>query len=341
MIRLRVFAATGVLLLVAADAAAQKTDVVVLRNGDRFTCEVKELSRGQLRISTDDAGTIYIEWDKIAAVTTAGSYEVTTIDGTQYVGQLQPDTPTTVQVFVQVGVSTSVPFVEIVEIRSIKSRFFQRIDGSFDVGGSYTKSSGVGQISVSLSATYRRPGFELFTNFDANRTSQQEAETTSRFAWTSGYNRFHENRWVVTPFVFVERNPDLGLTLRGEAALAAGRYLHRSLRGTTVLTGGIAAGVEEPIEGDSIANIDALAAFATSFYRYDYPKQNVDFSLLVFPSLNDWGRVRANLRAKFRQELLHDFTGTVTFYDTYDSRPPVANVEVNDFGVTFAIGWVF
>lgn len=340
MIRFRVFAATAV-LLVAADVSAQKTDVVVLRNGDRFTCEVKELSRGQLKISTDDAGTIYIEWDKIAAVTTAGSYEVITVDGAQYVGQLQPDTPTTLQVFAQVGVSSTVPFAEIVEIRSIKSRFFQRIDGSFDVGGSYTKSSGVGQISVSLSATYRRPGFELFTNFDANRTSQQEADTTSRFAWLSGYTRFRDNGWVVTPFAIVERNPDLGLTLRAEAALAGGRYLHRSLRSTTILTGGIAAGVEEPIEGDSIANIDALAAFSTSFYRYDYPKQNVDLSILVFPSLNDWGRVRANFRAKFRQELFHDFTGTVTLYDTYDSRPPVADVDVNDFGVTFAIGWVF
>lgn len=340
MIRFRVFAATA-LLLVAADVSAQKTDVVVLRNGDRFTCEVKELSRGQLRISTDDAGTIYIEWDKIAAITTAGSYEVTTIDGTQYVGQLQPDTPTTLQVFAQVGVSSAVPLVEIVEIRSIKSRFFQRIDGSFDVGGSYTQSSGVGQLSVSFNATYRRPGFEVFTNFDANRTSQQEAETTSRFAWMSGYTRVHRNGWMVTPFAFLERNPDLGLTLRGEAALVGGRYLHRSTRSTTILTGGIGGGVEAPIEGENITNIDALVSFATSFYRYDYPKQNIDLATLIFPSLNDWGRVRAYVTAKFRQELLHDFTATVTVYDTYDSRPPVSDVNVNDFGVTIAIGWVF
>jgi hypothetical protein len=340
MICFRMFAAT-MLALVAVDAFAQKTDVVVLSNGDHFTCEVKELTRGQLQISTDDAGTIYIEWDKIASVKTAGYYEVATVDDVHYVGLLAPDTDTSLQVVALGGAAARLTFVEVVSIRSIKSGFFERIDGTFDVGGSYTKSSGVGQVSVSLDATYRRPGYEVFTNFDANRTTQQEAETSSRFTWTSGYTRFRPNGWVVTPFLFVERNPDLGLTLRNEAALAIGRSLHRSSRSPTMLNGGIAGGVEQPVEGDRVGNIDALVSFVTSFYRYDYPRQNFDLSLVVFPSLNDWGRVRANARAKFRQELFRDFTATVSLYDTYDSRPLVAEAELNDFGVTFSIGWVF
>ena len=39
---------------------------------------------------------------------------------------------------------------------------------------------------------------------------------------------FLEDNWIVSPFVFVERNPDLGLTLRSAAVLVAGRYLQRS-----------------------------------------------------------------------------------------------------------------
>jgi hypothetical protein len=34
----------------AAPVAAQKTDVVVLINGDRITCEVKQLTRGRLEV---------------------------------------------------------------------------------------------------------------------------------------------------------------------------------------------------------------------------------------------------------------------------------------------------
>ena len=42
---------------------AAKTDVVVFKNGDRLTGEVKSLERGRLRFKTDATDTISIEWD--------------------------------------------------------------------------------------------------------------------------------------------------------------------------------------------------------------------------------------------------------------------------------------
>lgn len=69
-------------------AAAQKTDVVVLLNGDRFTGEVKKLQYGKLQFKTDDAGTIYIKWNKIARLTAKAFFEVETEDGSVYFGSL-------------------------------------------------------------------------------------------------------------------------------------------------------------------------------------------------------------------------------------------------------------
>jgi len=45
-------------LLPPAAAAAQKTDTVVMGNGDRVTCEIKKLDRGILEASTDSWGTL-------------------------------------------------------------------------------------------------------------------------------------------------------------------------------------------------------------------------------------------------------------------------------------------
>ena len=53
--------ASLLLLLGAGVAEAQKTDSVCMRKGDRITGEVKSLSRGLLKYSTDDLGTISIE----------------------------------------------------------------------------------------------------------------------------------------------------------------------------------------------------------------------------------------------------------------------------------------
>jgi hypothetical protein len=338
--RVRIVAATT-FLLAATNAFAAKTDVVVLRNGDRFTGEVKQLANGQLKLSTDDAGTIYIEWDNIAAVTTAGRYEVATEDGALHVGRLGPGSADTVLVTAEDGAVTRLAFRDVVAFAAIKRGFFGRIDGTVDIGGSYTKSSDVAQVSIEVDARYRRPAYDVFTDFSSTLTSQREEPFTSRFTWTSGYTHFRPNRWIVTPVLFIERNVDLGLTFRGLGAITAGRYLQRSARSATLLSAGLAAGRERPIEGESIANLDGVIVFSTSFYRHDFPHSTVNLVVLVFPELNRWGRVRSNAHAKLKYELFKDFIATTTIYDSFDSEPQVSEVSRNDIGVTLSIGWTF
>ncbi len=72
---------------------AEKTDIVVLRNGDRITGEVKELKFGKLKYSTDDVGTIFIEWDKVIFLKSKSSYELETEAGDKYFGTVDTDTP--------------------------------------------------------------------------------------------------------------------------------------------------------------------------------------------------------------------------------------------------------
>jgi hypothetical protein len=107
------------------------------------------------------------------------------------------------------------------------------------------------------------------------------------------------------------------------------------------MTVGAAVGREWPTEGQAIPNVDALVTFATSFYQYDYPRTSADLSVMVFPELNHWGRVRTNVNAKLKRELVRDFTAGVSLYDTFDSQPQVPNVSRNDVGVTLSLGWTF
>ena len=75
--------------------AQGRTDVVTLANGDRITGEVVALNRGQLEFKTDDAGTLYLEWDKLVGVVAARQVEIVTGDGRRFLGQLGPADPRT------------------------------------------------------------------------------------------------------------------------------------------------------------------------------------------------------------------------------------------------------
>ena len=79
----------GLALALATDAAAQKTDVIVLRNGDRITGEIKGLVRGKLEVSTDNLSTVLITWVEVVELRTKRMFVVELITGERTFGTLE------------------------------------------------------------------------------------------------------------------------------------------------------------------------------------------------------------------------------------------------------------
>jgi len=331
------------LLALARPVSAARTDVIVLVNNDHLTGEVKTLSRGQLQVKTDDLGTVSIEWDKVASVTTAGQFDIATHDGRRLVGTFRPPPAgqTGIGIVAEDGTIETLPFLEVVSFAPIKSRFFEKIDGSVDLGASYTQSSGVAQASFDTNAAYRQPSFEASVAFSTSLTRTSDSPDSARYALNVGFAKFHANRWVTNPLVLIEHNPDLGFDLRTTAATTFGRFLVQSNRATVLLGAGGAVGRELPVAESARTNVDALIGLTASLYTYDYPKTSVDLSVLVFPSLNDAGRVRINVNTKLRRELLRDFFVALTGYDSFDNRPPGTDGHENDVGFSLSLGWTF
>ncbi|HTI37112.1 MAG TPA: DUF481 domain-containing protein [Vicinamibacterales bacterium] len=338
----RTFLLTGVMLLAFAGAAlAARTDVVVLRNGDHFTGEVLSLRQNKLQLKTDDAGTISIEWDKIASVTTVAPYDLTLLNGVRLFGRFQGGAAGAAQILFPDGRTSSVRLAEIASFTQIKSSFWQRLDGSIDLGGSYTQSSGVAQANLDADVKYRRPAYQYAASLSTNLTHQPDVPDSSRFVFDLGYTRFRANRWVASTFGLFERNEDLGFQFRSTGAFTVGRYLLTSRRTELLVAGGLAAGRELPVGEDAVTNVDALGTMNLSVFTYDYPSTRLDVSLLVFPSLNDPGRVRLNAQGKLKRELFRDFYVSLSIYNTFDSVPRGTDAKRNDFGGALSFGYSF
>src|SRR5687768_2996131 len=152
-------AIAGVVCVEAAAAAQGRTDVVTLANGDRITGEVKRLERGRLEFDTDDAGTLYLEWDKLLSVIAARRVEVSLADGRRFLGSLGRAADRSIAV---VGPDSTepLPMSEVTLIIPIGTSFWRKLDGSIDAGFSYTQSSGIAQLNLNSDTVYRRPGFQ-------------------------------------------------------------------------------------------------------------------------------------------------------------------------------------
>jgi hypothetical protein len=334
-------AAVALCLAPAADAWAARTDAIVLLNGDRFTGEVVQMRQGKLEVKTDDMGTLSIEWDKVASISTADQYETVMRDGSRLLGRFRPGAARVLQVVPDSGAFTLAPMMDIVSFARIKSGLFQRIDGSFDLGGSYTKSSEIGELYLDAGAKYRRPSYSYGASLAANITHQPDEEDTSRYSLKVSYTRYRSSDWFVSALGFFESNEELGFTLRGTGAGSLGRYLVRSNHVEFVATGGLSAGRESPVDSPAVVNVDALLGADLSVFAYDYPTTRFDIAVLVFPSLDDPGRVRLNADLKLKRELVKDFFVAVTAYDAFDNRPRSASAIRNDFGGSLSFGFTF
>ena len=77
-------------LLVVPLFGRPKTDALVMKNGDRFTCEIKKLENGVLYAALDYVdGTISIDWAKVARVESNQLFLVHTQSGAVYQGTIR------------------------------------------------------------------------------------------------------------------------------------------------------------------------------------------------------------------------------------------------------------
>lgn len=322
-------------------ALAAKTDVVVLKNGDRLTGEVQQVVRGRLELSTDDMGTIQIEWDKVASVSATAPFDVDDLDGNRYLGSLGPSpTPGTVQIAWK-GHTDEVEMSRVVRMRRLDTSFWRRLDGGLDVGASYTSATSLFKLDLAGNLGLDRPGFEVKIEGSSTLSSQEGAEDTRRNSLSLDYIRRHPNRFVAFLRGQLEQNRELGFDLRSSAAGGGGHYLVQRSQDNLLAGLGLSVNRERPVEGDSSTNVEAMAFLTFDRFSYDSPKVDIAVTAAGFVSLNDGGRWRLELEGQVKREIVKDFYATLRGYESYDSRPATEGARTNDYGATFALGWSF
>lgn len=340
--RAAVVAAALTLVTTATAHGQGRTDVVTLANGDRLTGEVIRLERGRLEFKTDDAGTLYLEWDKLVRLVAAARFvEVLTGDGRRFLGTLEQAADRTLAVAAPGNVEL-VPMSEVTLITPIGRSFWSKLDGSIDAGFNYTRSSGVATLNLNWDTIYRKPASSTrltasFTQTAKDDGSGRDDRGTAEFS----HLRYPWQRWFVTAAARFESNESLGIRLRSQVGGYAGPRLINSTRAQMTAGGGLVFNDERGVDVEPTQNIEALFVFRSSYYTYDRPKTNLDISFLYYPSLTDAGRQRLQLDTGVKRELWKDFFVALNLFDTFDSRPPNPDADRNDIGVVLSLGWTY
>jgi len=332
------------MLPAAATIAAPKTDVVVFRNGDRLTGEVKGLDRGQLSFKTDAAGTLSIEWERLTSVDSRQVLQVELTSGIRYVGQsVTASGPGKLRVAPHDGrEAREFDITDVVRMDPIdQGSLLARLDGYLTAGYDYTKANNLQTFTFTggLSARNER----VLRSLDASTTitSQDAVEDSNRYDVTGNNRWLLANRRFYQGFAGLEGNDELGLDLRTTVGGAYGSYLVQSSRQEWAVLAGLAALREDFATQDTSESLEGLIGTQYSFFRFDDPEANIDASLYVMPSLTESGRVRSEAKLRSRYEIITDLFFEISLYGSYDTDADAEADSKSDYGVTTSLGYSF
>jgi hypothetical protein len=312
-----------------------------MANGDRLTGEIKQLHRGKLDFKTDATDTIQIKWDHVAQLTSRQQLEVELEDGRKLYGYLISTASGQIEIKTGSG-AVDLALASVVRITPIEESVRDRLDGDIELGFSYAKSSDTTQLTVAAEAGYRTRTYLAQTDLSMILSSRQEVERTYRGTMGFRYQRFLPRRWFAVGLGRFQQNRELGLELRTTIGGGAGRYLVQTNSSLVAAFGGISFNREEySSQTSGKGSTEAIAGFQVS--RFSFGDRETDFTvdLTVYPSINDWGRVRAELNARLKYEVVDDLFISLSFYDSFDSEPPATEAEKNDYGLVTSLGWSF
>jgi hypothetical protein len=334
------------LLLVVTAMAKNVDDVVVLRNGDRLTGEIKGLQRGELRIKSDYmAEAVRLDWTKVERLESKSTFMIWLVDGKLVtdVMRLLPTNSYEVPNFI-IGSSAQtirVPQLDVIRITPADRHFWKRLEGSIDFGFSYTSGNDQYQTQLAATTTYRTGDHSFTGTIDSALSGQTEGTSLTRNQFNFDYRKQLNERWYVGGLLGFLHSDQQSLNLRTSVGGLIGRNLKQTEHTRLSVYGGIVGTREhysEPIGTPRTTNADAIAGADFATFRFNAVDIRSRFSL--FPSLTTPGRTRLLATSDLQIKIVKDFWWGFHVYENYDSKPPV-RADKNDLGVSTSLGWKF
>ena len=175
------------MLLAAAPVFARKsTDVIVMKNGDRMTGQVKSLNAGILSVSLDYVnGTISVDWSEVAHLESSQLFVVLTQGGSAYEGTLvTAETPSGQPVKIQLtetsGNKMEIDRSQIVRMTQTSEEFHQRFNGAINSGILYSKGNQSTQYNLGVDVQYLRERWAAEADYTSSLSANSNSAISTR-----------------------------------------------------------------------------------------------------------------------------------------------------------------
>lgn len=200
--RIQRFAFTLLLFLSLPLFARENTDVIVMKNGDRLTGQIKGLGGGELYVGLGYViQTLSVDWSKVARIESRQLFIVGTADGSVYKGTIKSRetegaTPLRIEVVEASEKHTAIDRDQVVQIAWAADKFLQRFNGAVSFGTTFSKGNENIQYTASSQVAYVRERWTAAVKWSSNLSSSSGTTVSTRNEVTpSGQHLLSWSNW--------------------------------------------------------------------------------------------------------------------------------------------------
>jgi hypothetical protein len=329
--------------------AREKSDVIMMKNGDRITCEIKGLSSDTLYIKVDYIlGTSSIEWSKVDHLESGQLFIVKTEDGVVYSGTLSTSAssggrPINIQILESSDTTVEIEKSQIIKMDETAETIWQRFNGDIGMGVIYSKGNQSAQYNFNSYVEYPRERWSANAAYNSTLSSSRGTSPATRNELDLGVERLLRwNNWYYTGLADFLQSSVQGIQLQSTVGAGIGRYLVNTNRSTISLVGGLGwqrTNYQQMVVPALTQNSgSALIGSNVRLFRFD--KTNLTVNAYLLPSITDSGRIHFNLNATYYVKLWSNLTWNISFYGNWDNRPP-PTFSGSDYGSSSGLSWKF
>ena len=329
--------------------ARDKSDIIVMSNGDHMSCEIKGLSDGVLYVSFDYIqGTSSVDWLKVHSLESKQLFIVTTGNGSVYTGAIRTDDNAAERPIRIVPTETSerpvvVPRSSITNVTETSSNFWQRFNGNISTGVTYSKGNQSTQFNLGSSLEYVRTRWVASAALNSTLTGNSGVPASTRNSLDLTARRLLPwNNWFYMGLGDFLQSSEQEIQLQENFGGGIGRYLKNTARSTLLVGGGLGwqnIAYSETIQPQTNQSVLAGLAFAQmKFFRFDRTNLTIDAS--AFPALTQPGRIYSIANATYYVKLFGKIDWNISFYGNWDNQPP-RNLSGSNYGTTSGLSYSF
>jgi hypothetical protein len=327
--------------------ARDKTDVIVMKNGDRITGEIKRLENAVLTVSLDWVdGSISVNWLQVARIESKALFIVQLQDGTVYSARvISPEGPAPASLEIQPE-GQELLVIEKKQVSAMTQTsegFLKRFSGVITLGSTYSKGNSATQYNISSELDYTQTRWGGKVDYTSNLTSSTGASASTRNQLEASAYRLlrWKNYFYQGEGGFLQSSTQ-GIHRQASVGGGIGRFLKNTNRVRFSVLGGVgwqSTHYVPTTQADPVQDV-AVGLISSSLQVFTFKRTTLDLNGSVAPAINAQGRVFSKVNASYYLKVFGKIDWNFSVYANWDTQPP-PHLAGTDYGSSTGLSYDF